>query len=322
MNRMALSNVLKGKQENPVRFLVYGPEGVGKSTFASNAPSPIFLSTEKGTDFLDVARFPEIHAWEEAQEALRILAKEKHDYKTIVIDTVDSLEQILFAHIASTNGVRSVYDVGGGFGRGEKAAAEEWRRYISLLEQLFEQKKMNIIFLAHTTIKTQRNPSGADYDKFVIAIHESASSMMRRWVDLILFATFDMAVAKTKDTGPRPRATSSGARVVYTRHEGGSQGKNRYDLPARMPLDFSEVWDAIHEKTDGQETELRAQIAARMTFVTDKAKLETIAKYLEKKLSVDRLRQVLNRIETMIVPEEPAADAAAADAPAPNGGAT
>ncbi|MDR0869400.1 MAG: ATP-binding protein [Planctomycetaceae bacterium] len=45
-----LQTIQTGKAQAPPRLLIYGTEGIGKSTFGASAPKPIFIPTEDGLD--------------------------------------------------------------------------------------------------------------------------------------------------------------------------------------------------------------------------------------------------------------------------------
>src|SRR5438067_747525 len=84
-----------GRIARPQKAVLYGPEGIGKSTLATQFPAPVFLDTEGGTHHLDVPRLPDPKKWDEVTAAVQALATEPHEFKTLVFDTIDWLEKLL-----------------------------------------------------------------------------------------------------------------------------------------------------------------------------------------------------------------------------------
>src|SRR5579859_1249276 len=125
-SRMTLGGIRRGILEVPHRVLIYGPEKVGKSTFAAGAPAPIFLGKDSGTEHLDVDRLPQPETWAEVLEGLAIVEREAHDYKTLVLDPVNWLEPLINADVTGDSG-KSIEAWDGGYGRGYDAAIDRWR---------------------------------------------------------------------------------------------------------------------------------------------------------------------------------------------------
>lgn len=237
-SRMQLSAVTRGRVERAPRVLLYGVEGVGKSTFAANAPAPIFLAAEDGTGQLDVARFPEPQGWPDVLEAVEQLTVGDHDFKTLAIDTVDWLEPMIWNYLitrANKSDIKSIEDFG--YGKGYTAALDEWRVLLAALERLRNQRGMGVIMLAHSWIKPYKNPEGDDFDRFELKLNNKASGLLKEWCDAVLFTRFETFVAKDSKT-KRVRGISSGERVIHTVRTAAYDAKNRYDLPEVMPLDY------------------------------------------------------------------------------------
>jgi hypothetical protein len=230
--RMTLAAVHSGVHVGPLRVLLYGPEGIGKTTFAAGAPAPVFIGAEDGFGLLDVHRFPEPHAWGEVFEALRVLEQEKHAFKTLVLDTVDWLEPLCWAHVCRQGGKLSIEDFG--YGKGYVAALEQWRALLGAIERLRRAKGMHIVCLAHAKIATFNNPDGDNYNHYTLKCHEKAAGLLREWCDVVLFANHRVIVDKVdKDKG---KAIGVPERVVYTRRGATFEAKNRFNLPASLPL--------------------------------------------------------------------------------------
>lgn len=255
-SRMTLAAVTRGKIERPMRIVLYGVEGVGKSTFGADAPAPIFLGAEDGTSELDVARFPQPRAWSDVFDALATLRTEAHDYKTLVVDTVDWLEPLCWQHVCAAAKKSDIEAFG--YGKGYLAALEEWRRFVHALDAL-RARGMNVILLAHALVRPFRNPEGDDYDRYSLKVNEKAAGLLREWADAVLFANFESFVKK-EQTG---RAKGfGGARVLYTTHRPAADAKNRWSLPDRIAMGWQPFADALREaRSPGNVAALRAELA-------------------------------------------------------------
>jgi hypothetical protein len=266
--RMALGKVIKGRLAKPMRLLVYGIEGVGKSTFAAAAPAPIFLGAEDGTSELDVERFPQPTTWLDALEAVSELTTAAHDYQTLVIDTLDWLEPLCWAHVCresrDDNGrpYQSIEDFG--YGRGYVAAHDQWRRLASDLETLRTKRHMHIILLAHSAIRTFRNPAGDDFDRYELKLHKIPSGYWREWSDAVLFASHDLNTVKKAG---RVRGQMGQQRILHTERTAAWDAKNRYDLPPRLALDWQEFADAAAAHRPADRRTLLTQIEAQLAVL-------------------------------------------------------
>jgi hypothetical protein len=260
--RLTLASVTKGRREQPLRILLAGISGVGKTTFAASAPSPIFLGCEAGDDNFDVSRFPPPSSWQDVLDAVRALAEEKHDYQTLVVDTIDSIEPLCWRAVVERDGkARSIEDVGGGFQKGYTAAVEEWRSLLSQLERL-RGAGMAVVLLAHVAVRNFKNPLGPDFDRFVMKLDQRAAPVFSEWSDIHLFAQFETWVEGEK--GKRPKGMSTDVRVVHTRRTAAFDAKNRYSLPETLPLSWDDVMLAVRQRQIASPAELREAIEAAL----------------------------------------------------------
>ena len=168
-SRMTLAAITRGRIQAPLRVLVYGPEGVGKSTLGADAPSPIFLGAEDGTAHLDVARLPQPETWADVLAAVALLAREPHEFKTLVIDSLDWIEPLVHAFVCAEAKVKSMEDVS--YGKLYIAAVEQWRLLISALDRLRAAKRMHVVMVAHALVKSFKNPEGPDYERYQLKVH-------------------------------------------------------------------------------------------------------------------------------------------------------
>lgn len=244
--RMSLASIKRGRTEEPLRVLLYGPEGIGKTTFGASAPDPIFLGTENGFGLLDVPRFPEPQNWRDVGEAVRALETDKHEFKTLVIDSLDWLEPLCWAEVCRLSGKQSIEKID--YGKGYVEALSHWRLLLANLEAL-RAKKMNIILLAHGKIGRFANPDGADYDRWSLKLHEKAAGTLKEWCDCVLFANYGGIIVEKKDGADKGKAIGKPTRVVYTARQNppSFDAKNRYALPEQLPLDWHALEDAIRK---------------------------------------------------------------------------
>jgi hypothetical protein len=257
-SRMTLGNIVTGRVAKPIRAMLYGVEGIGKSTFAANAPKPIFLGTEDGTSELDVARFPEPGTWTEGLDAIQELTTTDHDYKTLAIDTLDWLEPLCWKAVCIKGGWSSIEDAG--YGKGYVAALDEWRIMLARLDRLRQVKKMHVVLLAHSWIKPFKNPEGDDFDRYELKLHAKTGGLLKEWCDVVMFANYE-TFTKKKSEKDRAKGVDAGARVMHSQRRAAWDAKNRYDLPETMPLDWELFAESVAAHKPGEPAFYRARIS-------------------------------------------------------------
>ena len=304
-SRMTLAGVRKGRiVDHPMRVLLYAPEGIGKSTFAAGAPSPIFICPEDGTAQLDVARLPEPQSWPDVIEGVRLLGREDHDYKTLVIDTADWIEPFLWQFICARDHKADIEAYG--FGKGYVAALEEWRKLIVDLDKLRAAKRMNVVILGHSQVKTFKNPEGEDFDRYTMKVHEKSGGLLREWVDAALFATHETFAVKA-DKAPKAKGFATGARVIHTERRAAWDAKNRYSLPETIPLGWQDFADAVAANdSTARDVALRAEIDALVVRLDDAAVTPHVATALAATAVGDtnKLSEMINRLIARISAKE------------------
>ncbi|NOG73739.1 ATP-binding protein [Roseicella sp. DB1501] len=249
---MALS--LEIEKPLPPRILIYGPEGVGKTRFGAMADRPIFIQTEKGlTGQAGVQKFPLAKTFQEVMAYLGELATQDHDRHTLVVDSVDWLEPLIWAQVCKENAVNTIEKAGGGYGKGYSMALDLWREYLTALDYLNDQKEMTIIQIAHAQVKRYENPETEAYDRVGIKLQEgknvSAAGLLLEYADIVLYANYYVAVTKDSTGGfnkDRKRAVGSGERLLYTQERPAFRAKSRFALPAEIPFDYEgSFWGVI-----------------------------------------------------------------------------
>ncbi len=256
-----IQQIHSGKRYSPPRLLIYGIEGIGKSTIASQAPKPIFVPTEDGLDQIDCDSFPLAGTFAEVTNALSALLNEEHDYQSVVIDSLDWLERLIWDVLCEQYGVASIEKVDGGYARGYTHALTHWRTVLNGLDALRLRRGMCVIALAHAKVEKFDDPEHSAYDRYSPRLHKHANALVTEWADAVLFATRKI-ITKTEDAGfNRKRTTAAGLG-----HDGGQRvlrcvgspscvAKNRYALPAELPLTWTALITAMTTiPNDGKDT--------------------------------------------------------------------
>lgn len=256
---MTLAGITRGKVKQARRVLFYGPPGAGKSTIGSKAPDPIFLCAESGTSDIDCVRLPEPQTWDEVFGALDLLKDPSlADRKTLVVDTLDWLEPLVWAHICKKGGKDAIEDFG--YGKGYIAALDEWRKFLARLEALRRDRGMWIVLLGHSHIKGFQNPEGDPYDRFQLKLNEKAAGLIKEWCDEVLFARFETLTYKETEKS-KAKGVSTGARVMHTVRTAAFDAKNRCSLPETMPLSWDEYAKAVEAHRPADPERLLEEIS-------------------------------------------------------------
>lgn len=233
-----LEQVQRGRVSAPRRTLVYGTHGIGKSTFGSMAEAPIFIQTEDGLAGIDCERFPLATKYREVLAAMSELYTEPHEYRTVVLDSLDWLERLIFAEVCANRGVESIEDIG--YGKGYVFALTQWREVLAGLDALRNDRGMNVILIAHAQIERFANPETDTYDRYSPRLQKLASALVQEWCDDVLFATYRIHTKTTNEGFDRKRvqAIGTGERIVRTTERPAHVAKNRLGLPEEFPLDY------------------------------------------------------------------------------------
>lgn len=234
-----LDSISTGVKRKPPRILLYGIEGIGKSTFASNFPAPIFVQTEDGLDNINCSSFPLSKSFDEVIEDLDELVVYDHEFKTVVIDSLDWLERLVWDKVCVENKVSSIEGIG--YGRGYVIALTYWKKIVELLDRLRNEKKMIVLLLAHAVSEDYSDAEVAQLKRFTPRLHKSARSLFAEYVDLMLLATRRFGAVK-----------GTGERIVKTEAAPQQVAKSRYRIPPVLPLDANAVLGAIRQSIVGE----------------------------------------------------------------------
>ncbi|TET34883.1 MAG: ATP-binding protein [Planctomycetota bacterium] len=183
-----LGQIQKGREPRPRRVMLYGTHGIGKSTFGSMSQKPIFLQTEDGLGEIDCEKFPIAETFDQVMATLSELYSEKHSYRTVVIDSLDWLERLIWADVCQKRMIESIEDIG--YAKGYTFALTQWREFLEGLTALRNERGMMVILIAHAKIERFENPETESYDRYVPRLHKLASAVVQEWCDEVLFATY------------------------------------------------------------------------------------------------------------------------------------
>jgi len=241
---MDLKELIKKRPQLPPRILIYSIPGWGKSTLAASMPGPVFLDIEDGLSGMDVASI-QIENFKKIDESIGFLINEKHEYKTVVVDTLSSLERIIFER--TCEGTDKTTVEGFGYGKGYRFAMKFWERIISGMDRL-RKKGIAPVLLAHSEVKTFADPMNDSYDKYIINLHKLPAAMVTQWADNIFFGTHRTIVKKEPGSGfsQKSKAIGHGDRVIYTEDRPAFTAKSRLEnIPFEIDIPKVNGWSAV-----------------------------------------------------------------------------
>jgi hypothetical protein len=278
-----LGSVRRGRLRTALRYLIYGTEGVGKSSLAADVPGVLFFDVEGGSPELDVARYsfrPEDEVnghvpltYDDVLSGLDdLIANPGHGYAALAIDTIDALEALIHKHICKRDKKDGIE--GYGYGKGYRVALDEIRQLIAKLDEIRKQN-IQVIVLGHSTVTTFKNPEGEDFDRYQLRLHALAAGQIKEWCDVVGFLRFEgggSKLAGDESQGKRARGWATGRRIMHLAREAAWDAKSRLSLPAEVLIDqvhpwapFSAAKDTARDATDES---LHAAILAELDRLT------------------------------------------------------
>jgi hypothetical protein len=228
--------ITTGQIRQAQRTVIYGPEGIGKSTLAALWPNPLFLDTEDGTSHLNVRRI-RVTAWKDVLDAMATIQKQPSLCDTIVIDTADWAERLCVSHICAKAKNTSIEDFG--FGKGYIYLAEEFAAMLHTLREL-RDTGIHSVIVAHSTVKKLELPDqGGAYDHYELKCSRTVTPLLKEWADALLFINYKVLVSTDKDG--RSRAVGGKERIIHTQHSAAFDAKNRWNLQPTIPATFESL---------------------------------------------------------------------------------
>lgn len=267
--------ITRGVTAKPVKAVVYGPEGVGKTTFASAWPGAVFIDVEGGSNHYDVARMPRPETWKQLLEIVNACA-ELPEIGTVIVDTADAAEALCMRHILFEKKWKSIEDAG--YGKGYTYLQEEFGKLLNSLDGCVEAGK-NVLIVAHAQIRKFEQPDelGA-YDRWELKLQKKDAPLVKEWSDLLLFANYKTDTMK--DDSGKYRATGGKRRMMYTSHTAAYDAKNRFGLADELPFEFEPLRSCIpgNDGDAAQPAQPSPQPVADATKPKPKRKAKTAAK--------------------------------------------
>lgn len=236
---MSKYSVTSGVQTAPVKVVLYGPEGIGKSSFAAKFPQPVFIDTEGGTKRLNVARLPAPTSWAMLLDEVAEVRKGNVPCRTLVIDTADWAERLCTEAVCARAKVHGIEDFG--YGKGYTYLKEEFSRLLDALEEVLATGR-HVVVLAHAAITKFEQPDAVgNYDRWSMKTSKQVAPLLREWCDMLLFANYKTIVEKSGSGQNAKNKASGSRRVMYTAHHACWDAKNRFGFPEEMPFDYASI---------------------------------------------------------------------------------
>jgi len=229
----------------PQKIVVIGVQGIGKTTFGATFQDAVLLPVEDGASAVDVNAFPLATSYQAVIDTITAL-HEDHPYKTLVVDSLDWLEPLIWEITCQANEKPSIESFG--YGKGYTEADKYWRVVMGGFDSLRANKGMHVVLLAHSEVKTVTPPDSDQYDRYQMRLHKRALGLWSEWADVVTFLTYKISIKKeSKGFGSdRARAQGSGDRVIYTTERPAWDAKNRWGLPDEIFIGKDETYGAFH----------------------------------------------------------------------------
>lgn len=233
--------IQKGRKINPPKVVIYGPEGIGKSTLAGKFPGALFVDLEGGTSRLDVARVDAPKKFDDFKDVLKDIIREPPaEYRTLVIDTADKLDGMIQQSVidgAIDSRINGIEDFG--YGKGYTYMEETWKKLLDYLSIFQSKIGWGVVFIAHATMrKIESVGQIGNYDHFELKLSKKASPLLKEWADFLFFLNYDVTLIKGENNKTR---AVGGERVLYTNHSNYYDAKSRASLPDSIELDDNGV---------------------------------------------------------------------------------
>lgn len=226
--------------------LVHGTHGLGKTSFGAAAPDPVAILTEDGLAKIEMQHFPVAASYEDVMDAIAALYNEEHDRKTLVFDSLDHFEPLVWAETCRRNNYASIEAAG--YGKGYIEADKVWAEFFDAMTALRNDKGMMIYLIAHTRIEKFDSPETEPYDRYTIKLHKRASALAQERADIVFFLNQRPSVVENK-SDKSLRGGGHGPRTLFSERRPAYEAKNRYGLPSEIPVGavgkMGETWDNI-----------------------------------------------------------------------------
>jgi len=227
------------------KIVIYGPEGIGKSTMASQFPEPVFIDTEGSTSHMDVARLPKPSSWQMLLQAVQYVRDNPSCCRTLVIDTADWTEKLCIEEVCAVKKVKGIEDIG--YGKGYTYVKESFGKLLNLLDEVID-RGIHVVLTAHAQMRKFEQPDelGA-YDRWEMKLSKQTAPLVKEWSDMLLFCNYKTMVVNVDNQGAQKgkNKAQGGRRVMYTAHHACWDAKNRFGLPEEAEMEYGVIRGVI-----------------------------------------------------------------------------
>ena len=255
-------NISRGPIKTAIRVCIYGVEGVGKTTFAANFPGVVFIDTEGSTKHMDVARFDPPDNLGAVMDQLNYVVRNPEKIGTVVIDTVDWLERLLFKAVCDEKKIQNIEDIG--YGKGYVYAKQKLQGLLDILD-LIIQRGVHVVLVCHSMIRKFELPDEmGSYDRYTLKLNEkNIAPIIKEWVDMLLFVNYKTDIVTGTD-GKTKKGKGGQKRVMYANHNACWDAKNRFGLPDEMPFDYDQIAHLFGEAAPVEAMEIQEERIEQM----------------------------------------------------------
>ena len=239
-----LSNITSSKKWTPIKAIIYGVPGVGKTTFAATFPAPILIRVEDGANAIDVPTFPAlVQNLQTLNRAIMALEGGHHNYQTVILDSLDWLEPLVQDYLCRKEGKANIE--AWGYGKGYILLDSVWRNITVALDKL-QRKGMNVLCISHAQAVTFDPPDADPYTTYSLKLQKRAAAIWTEWADAIYFLNFHKNILP--GSGDKPgKAIGDGSRVVYCASRPAYTAKSRWPMPDEIYVGQDLTWAPFHE---------------------------------------------------------------------------
>lgn len=305
--------IVRGQERAPVKCVIYGTEGIGKTTLAAQAPKPLILDTEGGSRRLQCDRV-HVKTLVELDGALMSLGRDPEGYQTVVIDSADWAEKFVAEQLLRKQKKDSIEDFG--FGKGYVMLLEAFDKLLTACDYLCE-RGLNVVWVAHAKIVRTSPPDENDgYDRYELKLSKQVAPRLKEWADLLLFCNYRVALVEGEDG--RTKAKGGKERIMYAQRAAAWDAKNRFGLPESLPMSFEPLRGVFGKPSGPAVVDVAAEkpLPIRMAeYIEQASTVKVLGKVGDKidsyesdeqltKDEADALRQLINQRHQAIEPAE------------------
>jgi hypothetical protein len=267
---MGVLKIVRGRQHTALKVVLYGTEGIGKTSLAAQFPAPLILDTEKGSNQLDVARAP-ITSWQQLMLAVRELTVQPQGFQTIVVDSLDWAERLCKEHVCKDHGKKSLEDWA--YGKGFNLFADTFATLLAACDKLIDVG-LHVVLVSHSKVVKVNPPDQSEgYDRYELDLDKRNAPGAKEWADLLLFLNFRTKVVQGDDG--KARAIGGKERVMFAERCAAWDAKNRFGLPESMPMGV----DGLRSLFASSEPPLHERMA---TFIAEAKDVKVLGKMGDK----------------------------------------